>query len=260
MFVPGSYSIQYTLRDSDGFFKALSSKYGIQQSWVQFSTTNVVTLCPHRAIVACVQNDVTNIGLPQAASGFTPTNPKDIITQALPQISTMQDSILSRQLDVMSNNWANNTDDLVETFSMPVFMIAQAVASMNSVKDIAAQQKKEDQIKLVILILGIIFSFIPFLDELGPALDLADGVFEMTAAAGNIGLAIQGIVANPSSAPMEILSALTLGKAKTSDDFAGLAAAKRAISEDSLSSIGPTVKTDEDTLENTLKRGCFSKE
>lgn len=140
---------------------------------------------------------------------------------------------------------------------MPVFMISQAVQSMDSVKDIAKQQKKDDQIKLVILVLGIVFAFIPFLDEVGPALGIADGAFEIAGAAGDVSFAIQGIVSDPASAPMEILSALTLGKVKGTKDFADLAAAKRVLSNSDLSSIGPDFKAADDKLKKTLKRGCF---
>jgi glucan 1,3-beta-glucosidase len=236
----------------------LASTYSIDSSWVSFATTNTVTRCG-RGSGPCAETDITRIGIPQAAKGFTPDNPKTIITNALPQIGSMQDNILAREIDIASNTWNNNTDDVVQTIAMPVFMIQQAVDAMNSVKGIAEQQKKEDQLKLIILILGIIFSFIPFLEEVGPSLGIADGVFEIAAAAGNIGLAIQGIVSDPASAPMDILSALTLGKAKTTEDFAGLAAAERALTDDDLTAIGTDFKADEDKLEETLIRGCFKK-
>ncbi|KAG4440017.1 hypothetical protein IFR05_004531 [Cadophora sp. M221] len=93
----------------------------------------------------------------------------------------------------------------------------------------------------------------------GPALGLARGVFEITAAAENIGLAIEGIVANPASAPMEILNALTFGRSKTTEEYAGLASAERALTSDDLSDIGTAFKDDKDKLASTLKRGCFSK-
>jgi glucan 1,3-beta-glucosidase len=259
----GAFSITYTLRDSAGFYAALLSKYSIDPSGIVFSNTTVATTCSQTSytwnLIPCYVNTISYIGIPQAAPNFTPTNPKDIVTSALPQISSIQDDIMARQIDVASNTWGNDTDDVVETISMPVFMISQAVQAMGSVKDIGEQQKKEDQLKLVLLILGIVFTLIPFLDEVGPFLGIADGVFEIAAAAGNIGLAIQGIVNDPSSAPMEILSALTLGKSRTTEDFAGLAAAKRALTSEDLSSIGTSFKAAEDKLANTLKRGCFSK-
>lgn len=222
-----------------------------------FSTTGSQIRCRGVRGVPCVPADVTNVGIPQAASSFTPTNPKDIITQALPQVSTLQDTILARQMDVSSGIWNNGTGDVVEVLSMTVFMISQALQAMTTVKQIGEKEKKEKKIALVLKILGIVFAFIPFLDELGPSLEIADGAFEIAAAAGNVGLAIQGIVADPSSAPMEVLSALTLGKSKTTDDFAELVAAKRAISPDDLSSIGMDFKASEDDLETILRQTCF---
>lgn len=56
---------------------------------------------------------------------------------------------------------------------------------------------------------------------------------------------------------MQILSALTLGKAKTTDDFTALAAAKRAIGADDLSDVGTDFKASEDEMEATLKQTCF---
>ena len=56
---------------------------------------------------------------------------------------------------------------------------------------------------------------------------------------------------------MQILSALTLGKARTTDDFTALAAAKRAISADDLSDVGTDFKASEDEMEATLKQTCF---
>lgn len=195
--------------------------------------------------------------MPQAAPSFAPTNPKDIITQALPRIASMQDSILARQMDISSGTWNNGTGDVTEVFSMPVFMIAQALQAMTTVKQIGEEEAKKKKLGLVLEILSIIFAFLPFLDELAPSFGIADGAFEIAAAAGNVGLAIQGIVSDPSSAPMDILSALTLGKAKTTDEFASLAAAKKAISPEDLSSIGKDFKASEDDLESTLRQTCF---
>ncbi|KAH8662506.1 hypothetical protein BX600DRAFT_499009 [Xylariales sp. PMI_506] len=242
-----TFTMTYTLRDSDGFYAALSSQYSIGKSRVEFDTKNVVTRCG-RGTTPCFETDITYVGVPTAVSGFTPTNPKDVITSALPQIGSMQDTITARQIDLATSTWPNGTDDVVEVLAMPVFMISQALQAMGSVKAIGEKEAKEMKINLILEILGIVFAFIPFLDELGPALEIAD--------AGNVALAIQGIVADPSSAPMEILSALTLGKVKTSEDYAAVAAAKRAISDDNLSSIGAAFKAADDDLETTISHVC----
>ncbi|RFU28181.1 hypothetical protein B7463_g8175, partial [Scytalidium lignicola] len=230
LFHPGTWNITYTLTDSDGFYKALSDKYSIDQSNAS-SCTKLHT---------------------QQPQGYH-------LTQALPQISSMQDTILARQMDIPSGTWKNGTSDVVDVLSMPVFMISQALEAMTTVKQIGEKEKKAKKIALILEILGIIFAFIPLLDEIAPSLEIADGAFEIVSATGNVALAIQGIVADPASAPMQILSALTLGKGKTTDDFASLAAAKRAISADDLSEIGKDFKASEDEMEATLKQTCFLK-
>jgi glucan 1,3-beta-glucosidase len=164
---------------------------------------------------------------------------------------------MARQMDIATNAWSNGTADVVEVLSMPVFMIAQPLQAMASVKSIGEEQQKKDKIALIVEILSIIFAFIPVLDEASPLIGIADGAFEIAAAAGNIGLAIQGIISNPKSAPMGILGALTLGRSKTTNDFADLAAAKRAVSSNDLSSIGATFKGNDDKLEATIKHSLL---
>ena len=133
---PNAFSITYTLRDSAGFYAALASTYSIDSTWVEFGTSHVLTNYS-RGSGLCARTDVTYIGVLQAAKSFTPTNPKDIITSALPQIGSMQDNIIAREIDIASNTWGNDTDNVVQTIAMPVFIISQAVTAMNSVKDIA---------------------------------------------------------------------------------------------------------------------------
>jgi hypothetical protein len=136
---------------------------------LQFSTLDAILTS--EVAGPCVESDVTNVGMPQAAPSFIPTNPKDIITQALPQISSMQDSILARQMDISSGTWNNGTDDVVEVLSMPVFMISQALEAIANIKEVGEKEKKDKKVALILEILGIIFAFIPFLDELGPPSD-----------------------------------------------------------------------------------------
>ena len=92
----------------------------------------------------------------------------------------------------------------------------------------------KQKIDLILEILGIAFIFIPFIDDFTPELEALDGVFATIGEAGNVALGIQGIVANPSSAPMEILGLLTGPGIRTEDDFAKMAAARRSLTEDDL--------------------------
>lgn len=251
-----TYTMAYTLRDSDGFYKALASNYGINSTWVVFGNSEVVTRCG-RGSGPCLQTDATYQGIPQAAKGFTVSNPKDIITNALPKVGALQDSILARKMDLASNTWYGPTDNVLQVLSMPVFMISQSLDAMAQVKAVGEKEKKDKKLALIIEILGIVFAFIPFLEEIGPSLGVADGIFEIASAAGNVALAIQGIIAHPDSAPMELLGLITAGGSRVEKDFADMAAARRAISDDDLTSIGTVFKAANDKLQNALKHNCL---
>lgn len=156
-------------------------------------------------------------------------------------------------MDLVTYQWSGPTDDLLQVISMPVFLIVQAVAAMESAKDTAEAQKKKDKTALILEILGIVFAFIPFIDEFTPELEALDGVFEIVAAAGNVALGIQSIIADPSSAPMDILGILTAGGFKDETDFASMAATRRGIDSDDLTKIGADFKKADDDFQAVIK-------
>jgi glucan 1,3-beta-glucosidase len=183
-------------------------------------------------------------------------NTKDIITNALPTIGTLQNTIVARQMNLSISKWYGASDDILQTISMPVFLIVQAIQSMAEVKEVGDKEAAEKKRALILEILGIVFALIPFLDDLTPAIEGLDGVLGSIAAAGNAASAIQGIIADPSSAPMEILGALTAGGVRDEEDFADMAAARRAISSDDLTKIGATFEKMDSDFHAIIKRDC----
>ncbi|KAK6075617.1 LysM domain-containing protein [Seiridium cupressi] len=204
----------------------------------------------------CEKIDIEYVGVPVSSGDITVTNPKDVITAALPTLGDLQVTILGRQMDLMLGLWSGPTDDILQVVSMPVFLIVQAVASMKDAKAQGEKQKKEDRTKLILEILGIVFAFVPFLDEIAPEVEALDAIVEIVSAAGNVGLAIQGIIADPESAPMEILGALTGGVEKDEADMATLAKTRRGISGDDIGKIGSSFKDMDNDFQSIIKRTC----
>jgi glucan 1,3-beta-glucosidase len=255
-----SFIMTYTLKDSDGFYNDLQTNYAINRTWVTFGNIGG----PVRPSGFCHRDDCGEgtdyryHNIPQAVSAdnINVPNPKTVITNALPTIGTLKNTLLVRQLDVNLGQWTGPSDDLLQTMSMPVFMIQQAIAAMATVKQIGENEAKQKKIDLILEILGIAFIFIPFLDDLAPELEALDGAFATIGAAGNVALGIQGIVANPSSAPMEILGLLTGPGIRTEDDFAKMAAARRSLTEDELANIGADFKKTDSEFQDTIKPSC----
>lgn len=72
--------------------------------------------------------------------------------------------------------------------------------------------------------------------------------------AGNSALAIQGIIADPESAPMEILGALGGGVEKNEDDIATLAAARRSqVTADDIKKIGAKFEDLDTKMQSMIK-------
>ncbi|PTB38652.1 hypothetical protein M441DRAFT_49043 [Trichoderma asperellum CBS 433.97] len=250
------YSITSTLKLSTGFYRELSSTYGINSTWVKFGTVE------HRANSCagpgrtCVRSDVKIIGIPQKADDVDVPNPKDVISKAMPNIQALQNTIFSRMTDLAVSAWYEPTDDILQVVSMPVFMIQQAINSMANAKSLGQQQEKRDRINLILEILGVVFIFVPFLDDITPELEVFDGIFSTVAAAGNVVLTIQAIIADPTSAPMQLLGLLTAGGTRDEGDSTKMASTRRGISEDDLGKIGSFYKEADDDFQDVIRQSC----
>ncbi len=138
---------------------------------------------------------------------------------------------------------------------MPIFMITQAISNMNEVNTVGEKEEKELK-QLTWEILGIIFAFIPFLNELTPEIEGLDLVLSFINVGANIALGIQDIVANPESAPMEIFGLLTAGGVRDEDEFASMAATRRDITDDDIGKIGTTFKKLDTELQGIITKAC----
>jgi glucan 1,3-beta-glucosidase len=79
----------------------------------------------------------------------------------------------------------------------------------------------------------------------------------VVSAIGNVGLAVQGIIADPTSAPMEILGVLAGGGARSEKEFEDLAAARRNdISDADRAAIGSGFKSADDEFQELVTRAC----
>lgn len=84
-------------------------------------------------------------------------------------------------------------------------MITRAISAMARVKSVGEKYAKQVKIQEALVILDLVFAFIPLLNELGPDLGITEGFFNIIAEVGNVALVIQGITADPYSALMYMM-------------------------------------------------------
>lgn len=251
-----NYNMKYTLKDSAGFYAAVSSEYGIQQSWVKFGRFGgQQSICSGRG-GSCISTDKQKDGYPLAADSFTVPNPKDIIAGALPNITALQNDMSETDLYLATNSWYGEADDVLQTYSMPVIMITSALDAMAAAKSIGKKVAKEKKIAKILEILGIVLIFVPFLDDIAPELGVLNGVFSVVAVAGDVSLGIQQIVSDPSSAPMAILGAISGAGVRSENDFAKIGSARRGLGGDELKKIGNSFADADAKFQNVIKHEC----
>ncbi|KAG6009923.1 hypothetical protein E4U21_000694 [Claviceps maximensis] len=250
------YIITYKLVNENGFFDELYSTYSIQKNWVKFGRElHTEKASCHFAECNMPQFQALN-DFPQLADNVEVPNPKDTITKALPRIGSLQSLISARRMDIASNTWLGPTNDIIQVLSIPVLAIQQALESMESAKKLGQEQAEVEKKNLILTILGAVIALVPFLDEFMPEAMMLKGIFTMLGTIGMGALAIVNISSDPTSAPMELLSLLTLGIGRTEKEISELANARRAMKDTDLAKFGTTFQKSDSHLQDIIRRKC----
>ncbi|CCD56471.1 glycoside hydrolase family 71 protein [Botrytis cinerea T4] len=279
-----SWDLEYTLTDSDGFYAAVASQLGIEKDWIAFGDWEGPTDCVivqgpvqniPRAIgpggsgggSSCVKVTHRKTNVPIAASDIVVTNPKTVIEAAMPNITALTTVAMALYFELAIGVNEANASDTITALSTPVFMLQNAVDSMNNIKKIGAEVEEEDKKNLILEILGIVLMVVPIIGEGGGA--LFDGIANVARIAaligdiGNVALSAYDIVEDPSSAPFAIMGLLLggVGKSYKSDEevLGEAAAARRGLSDADLAQFGDAfVKSDSDV--QSILKACIKGE
>ncbi|KAL7819905.1 glycoside hydrolase family 18 protein [Trichoderma gracile] len=247
---PGARYIEYTLRDEDGFYKALQASHNIERDWVTFENYAVhdPCTCPPGGggtYCRCMNEYVMYKNFPRRikeASKIDVPNPKELVDEALPKMDELAQLLAWTIPLVRMGSLDVSYEDPAVAFSMPVFMLEDAIESIKKIKEIGVKEKEEKKHEHVLQILEIVFAILPFVAEgaaaaFGAASLIARGL-AIVAELGNGALTIVEIVDDPLSAPFAILGLLIgpLGvRAKGSrSGFKSAADARRALDEGKL--------------------------
>ncbi|PSK38025.1 hypothetical protein B9Z65_1216 [Elsinoe australis] len=247
------YTITYKLTDSTGFYNALSTTYSIPQDWVKFDEQ--ITVLPCGDEPTCPVNSATLEGIPMVADNLAVPNPKDIVTAALGKVPDLQDAMWARQMDIVSGQWASNTDDPVQVLSLPAMTIMQGIDSMAMAKQIGQKEAAIKKKDLILEILGIVFALIPFVDDVAPEVVAAARIGTIVGDAGTLAESLYDIVTSPADAWIDILGAVTGGSALGADvaSIAKLANARRGMTD--LKKLGPEITSLDGKLQTAVKLG-----
>ncbi|RGP66617.1 killer toxin alpha beta [Fusarium longipes] len=218
----GPRNVWYTLRDKDGFYKALLDETGIEEDWVEWVKMdaqpdpcscirpNICTPpgCQHGNNYEMRNNWLKRI---KDKGKIHVSNPKKILDEAIPSTDDLITIAVATFMNMRLGRLDADPADVVTSFSMPIFMMQDASESIKEIKKIGEDMKDTKTKQLIMDILTIIFTVIPFAgaatSALGGAAMIARAAL-IVGEAGNIALSIVEIVDNPASAPFAVLGIL----------------------------------------------------
>lgn len=266
---PGARYVEYTLRDEGGFYRAPQASHSIERDWVAFEDYAVPDPCtcpPRGAYCRCINDFVMYKNMPRRikdTSKIDVPDPKELVDEALPRMDELA-QLLAWTISLLRMGSLDvSYEDPAVAFSMPVFMLEDAVESIKKVKEIGEKEKKAKKREAVLQILEIVFTVLPFVAEaaavaFGAASFIARGLL-IIAELGNGALTIAEVVQDPLSAPFAILGLLIgpLGvRAKGSRaGFKSAADARRALDEGKLKLFSEAFRRKDTLVHKIMKQG-----
>ncbi|KAJ5637369.1 hypothetical protein N7490_007248 [Penicillium lividum] len=198
------------------------------------ATDNILTNC----------NGSRNIGKPSLPDGFTVSNPKDIISARLQNVTTFQ-SQSDDLVSLTANDWyIGNTIDILDGAAMLVLMLSSSITSMKSVEKIRSEYHKAEIEEAILLFVTALLLIIPGLGEIADDAGMVAVAITLRAigVAGDAGSGVYGIVSAKGGGPGESFLALpgglgALEMLEAHANFAKVAKARRAMSAEHIATL-----------------------
>jgi putative lipoic acid-binding regulatory protein len=291
-----SFDMKYTLRDANGFYDALNKTFGIAKDWVGFEDLdNSSTQCPggggghpgngpnpaRRGLDAedadhdhedydesqsqshskiqkrCARRGARFKGIPHGLDKYDVPNPKDVITKAMPNMQDLVIQLAAREVELAMGDYNGTVSDTGQALSLPVFMMAESIEQMKQAKEKGKELKDKKDIEFLEKVLGIVFMFLPFIDELGPELLLFEGIATGVGFLGDTALAVKDIIEHPENAFMDVIGIVTEAAfLRTGKGYKDAADLRRGMDSALIEKSGKTIKQLDDKLQDVLGKAC----
>lgn len=261
----GYAAFYWTATDKKGFVADLEEATGISADQLSWGTVDD-SLCvnnPDNSQGTPTKCDGSkNYGMPHLLPDFPVSNPKEIISARLPNITTFEDQSSTVSMLASSNLYLGDTIDVVDGASLLVLMVSSSITSMKSVEEIGEEYHKEKVEEAILLFVSAFLLLIPGLGEIVDSVELTSLAITLRAigAVGDAGFGIYSVVSAKDAGAGEIFLAL-LGGLGILDVFQApalfgkAAKARRAMEAGDIAKLGNEVKGGMGQIDK-LKQSC----
>ena len=205
-----SYTFFYEIRDGKGLNETLESE-GILWEWLNWDLWEDVTKCQWTSGGFGMCFDVYRMhhGFPFGKKDFEVPDPKEVIDKARDNFDVMDAEYSFMKMNLGAEVFMGNPADAVDVLATPVFMLQDAIKSMQTVKEKGQEWKELQKKELIFKILEIVLFLIPFVGAAVGALGRTGamiGRMLMAIEAGaSAGLGMYELIEHPEMAPLAIL-------------------------------------------------------
>lgn len=249
-------NITYKCTDTEGFYKDIADKYGIDRSWITWGRRHVLihSGCQYEGdkFNDCVErNDGFWYNYPNPAGKIEIPNPKSIIGRNYTQMRGLTIRMENESKDADISLSMVSRSDIVDSGSLPALMIQFAITNMNKIVETANEIIEQERKAFIANFLMAFLMFIPMAGATAGALGSAflRTMLNVAGELASIGIGIYEVVDDPDNALLTIFGMLLGGVSLK--PFREVAQARRNMKSGELDKLGP-IKTDLGRI-NTLK-------
>jgi hypothetical protein len=148
-----------------------------------------------------------NFPVPSGYDAEDVINPKDLVSKARDKLVNVGPDLANAISRIQRDIYEGSQPDLVDAVSLPIAMVEDAVASMQTIDDTVDEWNEQKRKAILMAFLGALFMFIPILGEVvGSIVQFANigRIIALAGLAGNTALGIYDVVKDPSNAPLAI--------------------------------------------------------
>ncbi|KAF2742160.1 hypothetical protein M011DRAFT_490818 [Sporormia fimetaria CBS 119925] len=181
------------MRNETGFYEELLSSTGIKKEWIAWDDeyyNETPCLCMPKMNCDCDRNAFRRYNYPRQVSDASKVkveNPKAIVDQAIPEMEKLESIALVALYELMSGTEEAEPEDIILSLSTPTFMLQEATESIKEIKDIGQEQKEQKTWDLVMMVLAIVFTVIPFAGQAASLMDAATAIGRVALIVGETG-------------------------------------------------------------------------
>lgn len=256
-----SYHYWWAAKDKDQFETDLLKTAGISSDWLMYVAGGAH--CEVHMHTPTVCGGSVADGMPSLKEDYQISNPKQVISQRLPNIKSFRDQLDFIAMLSANDAYLGDTSDVVEGASMLALMLSSSVSSMKQVAAIGKKYEDEKIKEIILLFVTSILLIIPGVGEIAEAADLAvlAVTLRVIGEAGDAGLAVYDIVSSKEVGPAVIFGAIlgglgALDMLRAPSLFSKAAGARRGMSAKYVETLGSEVHGGSNQVEKLIKR-CY---